>query len=203
MSFFPWYHQTHYIILNNPEEIKKFVAKIKHSKFTTLVAMEATGGYENVLVNALLKNGIACSVSNPLQVRNFARGCGMIEKNDKIDARMIARFAEVVQPKTKEKPSESEYKLKALVHRRDQILSQLYAENNRKQQTQDPETKHICRTFDGTQSALHGSLGRHPLQPKTRKFLSEATGQRKTKESRTGGRDKETPPRTQRHAQKK
>ena len=133
--------RTHSIILNTPEEIETFVQQIKLSKVKTLVAMEATGGYESLLAGALQANKIACSVSNPLQVRNFAKGCGMIEKNDKIDARMIARFGQVVQPKTKEKPSESERKLKALVHRRDQILSQLYAENNRKQQTFDLETK--------------------------------------------------------------
>ena len=76
---------------------------------------------------------------HPLQVRNFARGFGLIEKTDQIDAAIIARFGEVVQPRIAEKLTENEKKLRALVHRRDQILSQISAENNRSQQTADEE----------------------------------------------------------------
>lgn len=131
----------HSIIANSPEEIESFLRGVKRTRTKTLVVMEATGGYESLLVEALHKKGVDCSVVNPLQMRNFARGCGMIEKNDKIDARMIARFGEVVQPKLREKPSESEAKLKSLVHRRDQILGQVSAEKNRLQQTRDEETR--------------------------------------------------------------
>ena len=48
--------------------------------------MEATGGYETLLVDALQEHDIDIVVANPLQVRNFARGFGILEKNDKIDA---------------------------------------------------------------------------------------------------------------------
>ena len=65
----------------------------------------------------------------------------MIEKTDQIDAAIIARFGEVVQPRIAEKPTENEKKLRALVHRRNQILSQISAEGNRSQQTADEETR--------------------------------------------------------------
>ncbi len=131
----------HRIIANSSEEIESLVRKIERSRTKTLVVMEATGGYENLLVEALHDKNIDCAVVNPLQIRNFARGCGLIEKNDKIDAQAIARFGEVVAPKLRKKPTESEKKLKSLVHRRDQILAQLSAERNRLKQTADEETK--------------------------------------------------------------
>jgi transposase len=100
------------------------------------------------LVNALQQAGIDCAVINPLQIRNFARGCGMLEKTDKIDAFMIARFAQVVNPKPKEIASEDQRKLRALVSRRTQILNQLSAERNRNQQTTD------CQSLDFIQQAI-------------------------------------------------
>lgn len=133
--------EQHSIIANDVAEIESFVKRIARSKQSTLVVMEATGGYENRLVEALHAEDIDCAVVNPLQIRNFARGCGLLEKNDKIDAQVIARFGQVVETNLKQKPSESEKKLKALVHRRDQILSLVGAENNRKKQMADLETK--------------------------------------------------------------
>ena len=102
--------------------------------------MEATGGYERLLVESLQDYDIACAVVNPLQIRQFARGCGLIEKTDRLDAAIIVRFAKVVQPRVTEKPTQSERKLRALVHRRTQILSQVSSEHNRLQQTADEET---------------------------------------------------------------
>lgn len=146
--------QRHRVVVNSPDEINAFLLELKRARTRTLVVMEATGGYESLLVEALETNGIACSVVNPLQIRNFARGCGMIEKNDKLDAHVIARFGEVVLPQLREIPTESEKKLKALVHRRDQILSQISAEQNRRQQTRDTEAKSMIEqavTFYKTQ----------------------------------------------------
>jgi transposase len=127
----------HRVIENSAAAVNNFVKLLSKSKRKTLVVMEATGGYENALVDALHEADIDVAVSNPLQIRSFARGCGMIEKNDAIDAKMIAKFGEVVEPKIRKKPSENQRKLKALVHRREQILSQMLAEQNRKKQTTD------------------------------------------------------------------
>lgn len=113
----------HRVIENSSSAINNFVKQLSKSKRKTLVVMEATGGYENALVDALHEAAIDVAVSNPLQVRSFARGCGMIEKSDAIDAEMIAKFGEVVEPKIRKKPSENQKKLKALVHRREQVLA--------------------------------------------------------------------------------
>lgn len=64
----------------------------------TLVVMEATGGYERSLVTALAAAGLPFAVVNPRQVRDFARGLGLLEKTDKLDARVLAHFADVARP---------------------------------------------------------------------------------------------------------
>lgn len=132
--------EHHQVIENDLLAISSFISQLSRLRKKCLVVMEATGGYENTLVDALLEAGIDCAVVNPLNVRHFAKGCGLLEKTDKIDARVIAKFAQVVSPKPKDPLSEDEKKLRALVHRRSQILAQMASEKNRKQQTVDSDT---------------------------------------------------------------
>ncbi len=69
--------KRHSVINNTAKEIKRFVQGILQHENQVLVVMEATGGYEYLLRNNLLDADVACSVINPLQIRNFARGCGL------------------------------------------------------------------------------------------------------------------------------
>ena len=64
----------------------------------TLVVLEATGGYEAAVAAALAHAGAPVAVVNPRQIRDFARATGQLAKTDTLDARVIARFAETVQP---------------------------------------------------------------------------------------------------------
>ena len=66
----------------------------------TLVAMEATGGYERALTAALGNEGVPTTVLNPRHVRDFARSQGKLAKTDRLDAGMIAHFSEVSDPPT-------------------------------------------------------------------------------------------------------
>lgn len=59
-----------------------------------VVAFEATGGYELGLRQSLLEAGFDARRLNPLRVRLYARSLGRYAKNDRIDARLIARYAE-------------------------------------------------------------------------------------------------------------
>ena len=56
--------------------------------------MEASGGYERDWAYALRKAGIEVWIVDPKRVRSFARSAGRLAKNDRIDAEMIAWFAE-------------------------------------------------------------------------------------------------------------
>ena len=98
---------------------------------TCLVVLEATGGYEKSVVLELVDQEHIVSVVNPRQVRDFAKALGILAKTDKIDALVIARFANQVRPRAAGKSHEKQDELDQLVTRRRQLLSTRTAEKNR------------------------------------------------------------------------
>jgi transposase len=96
-----------------------------------LVVLEATGGWERSAVGALAAKGLPVVVVNPRQVRDFAKAKGILAKTDKIDAQVIAQFAESIRPEVRPLKTEEAQKLEALLSRRRQIVQMLTAEKNR------------------------------------------------------------------------
>ena len=106
-----------------PNSAAGFGALIKRLEnyLVALVVMEATGGYEEQLADALRDAGYKVAVVNPRQMRDFARALGILAKTDRI-ARVIARYAEAVKPPARERKSPAERELAGLVARRGQLL---------------------------------------------------------------------------------
>jgi transposase len=120
----------------------QILSKIK-DRDSVLVICEATGGYAHILVDALHEAGIDVCVANPRQIRDFAKGHGFLEKNDKLDASMIRKFGEDVPVNLTPKRSAEEKAHQALVRRRSQVLQLISAEQNRLLQTVDAVTKKL------------------------------------------------------------
>lgn len=117
---------------NNSTTIKKLIASLTDSqRRTTLVVVEATGGYERLLVESLHDASIAVAVVNPRRVREFAKGIGIDAKTDPIDAKVIARYGEVVALKPAQPKTKAQKELAALVARRRQLLKMINMEKNR------------------------------------------------------------------------
>jgi|SRR5579872_6247 len=96
-----------------------------------IVVLEASGGYEALAAGTLAAAGLPIAVVNPRQVRDFARATGQLAKNDRIDALILARFAEAVKPEVRPLRSEAASELQSLLARRSQVLSMIVAERNR------------------------------------------------------------------------
>lgn len=107
----------------------------------TLVCLEATGGYERMLREALHQQGISVSVVNPRQIRDFARALGQLAKTDEIDAAMIARFAATFNPEPDEPLTPNQERLRSLRARRQQVVHSLTQEKNRLETAPDAEAK--------------------------------------------------------------
>jgi transposase len=60
------------------------------------VGLEASGGYERDVIDALEAQGFEVALLNPLNVRRFAQAKGRLAKNDRVDARTIAQFTAVM-----------------------------------------------------------------------------------------------------------
>jgi transposase len=97
----------------------------------SLIAVEATGGFETVVAAAIAGAHLPLAVVNPAQVRHFAQAVGKRAKTDPIDAAVIARFAEAVKPEPRALPDEAARLLAELVARRAQIIEMLVAERQR------------------------------------------------------------------------
>ena len=140
----------------------------------TLIVLEATGGYELLCVAALAAADLPVVVVNPRQVRDFARATGQLAKTDRIDADILARFADTVRPAVRVLPPADAQELDALLTRRRQLLEMLGAERNRlgqvfgsgKKPVKKSLTAHIAfleRELARADTELDAAIRRSPL----------------------------------------
>jgi transposase len=121
-----------------------------------LVVLEATGGFEVPAVSALAASGIPVVVANPRQVRSFARATGQLAKTDRLDARILALFAERIRPELRPLPDDAARLLDALITRRRQISGMIVAERNRLGFAPGPLKKSIEKHIRWLQRELDG-----------------------------------------------
>lgn len=114
----------------NGKGLAQLVERLK-SFAPSLVAVEATGGFESTTAAAVAGAGLPLAVVNPAQVRHYAQALGKRAKTDPIDALVIARFAADVRPQARPLPDEMTQLLADLVARRRQIVEMLQAERQR------------------------------------------------------------------------
>jgi len=101
--------------------------------------MEATGGYERTAFLLLWEAGIACGLTNPRSVRRYAEAMGFLEKTDRLDARIIARFAIAKDLKPNTPPTPGQQRLNALVARLCQITDDLVVQKQRRSSAMNSE----------------------------------------------------------------
>ena len=95
------------------------------------VVVEATGGYERAMVAALGAAGLPVVVVNPRRAREFARAAGVLAKTDRLDARVLALYAETLKPPIRPLPTHQQRALEDLLARRAQLVGMLTQEKNR------------------------------------------------------------------------
>lgn len=135
-----------------------------------LIVLEATGGMEFEVACALQAAGLAVAVVNPRQARDFAKSMGLLAKTDRVDARMLVQFADVLarHPERERfvKPlaDEARQTLSALVTRRRQVLDMLTAERNRlsvSHATARKSIKEVIEVLKRQLDVLDRQLARH------------------------------------------
>ena len=117
-------------VSNDDAGISGLVKQLKKLK-PQLLVLEATGGFEMLVVAELSQAGLPVAVVNAKRVRDFAKATGQLAKTDKLDARVLAHFAAAIQPQVRSLRSAEEEQLTALLTRRRQILDMLTVEKNR------------------------------------------------------------------------
>ncbi len=121
-------------VVNDERGVRTLVERLtgeRPGERPELIVLEATGGYELLCVAALAAAALPVVVVNPRQVRDFAKATGQLAKTDRIDADILALFAERVRPEIRPIGDEAAQELNALLARRRQLLEMLQAERNR------------------------------------------------------------------------
>jgi transposase len=115
----------------NTEDGIAFLIEFLKSLCPSLVVLEATGGLEIAVVNAMAVKEFPVVVVNARQIRDFAKALGRLAKTDRVDAEVIAQFAEAVRPVLRPLKDEQTQRLQALNTRRSQLVAMIRSEQNR------------------------------------------------------------------------
>jgi transposase len=168
---------------NTEAGIQKLVRRLQ-KLHPQIVLLEATGGYEFLLLAALREAELPACFINPKLVRNFARSAGIAAKTDRLDAQVLALFAERMRPQPRPLPSAPQQELKHLLSRRRQLLEMLQMEKNRLDPTPLPR---IAQSIRQTIKSLEDQLAaltrevddffqQHPLWVELDKTLTGVLG---------------------------
>lgn len=103
-------------LVNDDAGIATLVEYLKKHK-PSLIVLEATGGLERPVAEALVKAGFQVAVVNPRQVRHFAKAKGLLAKTDVLDAKVLAQYGEAMKPEARPLPDEQTQQLQDLLAR--------------------------------------------------------------------------------------
>ncbi len=126
---------------NTPEGIVDLAGFVRsHAGDDALVVLESSGGCEKLAFVQLWADGISCAIINPRQARAFAEAMGYLEKTDRIDAEVLARFADARRLGLTPPPSEGQARLEAVTARLKQVTRDIVVQKQRRSATTDPLT---------------------------------------------------------------
>jgi len=143
----------YFTVPNTDKGITDAIKTIKKHK-PQRVVIEATGRLEMPLILACDKAKLPYVIANPLRIKRFAEAIGQRAKNDRLDAELIAHYAERVQPELTKLKSENIRLMSDLVTRRNQLLTMQTMERNRRQIL----PKNISSTITPILTALKNQL---------------------------------------------
>ncbi|MGG7600516.1 IS110 family transposase [Pseudomonas sp. WC1] len=133
---------------NDPEGIAQLIACLNELEVERIV-LEATGGYEKAVFKALRIADLDVVRVNPKRSHDYAQAIGQLAKTDRIDALMLAKFAQHLASPSKIEPSQARDELSELVKLRDQIVEHRDDDRRRIKQATSPVaitffTEHIA-----------------------------------------------------------
>ena len=123
---------VYFSVSNDEKGFKEAISKIKQHKPERII-VEATGRLEMPFIMACAKANLPCVIANPIHIKRFAGAIGQRAKTDKLDAKLIAYYGEVIKPSLSELKPETMQLMSDLVARRNQLLVMQTMEKNRLQ----------------------------------------------------------------------
>ena len=128
---------------------RRGLRKMLHKAEVELVVVEATGRYHRDVHRSLHDAGFRVAVVSPLQARRFAQALGQLAKTDPIDAVMLARLGQVMDPDVTAPRSGAQFRLGDLARARAQLVKTKTALGNSKKEYDTPETVEAFKRLVG------------------------------------------------------
>jgi transposase len=167
---------------NNPCGHERLIAWARTLEASLLVT-EATGGYEAAVVVGLAGAGLPIAVVNPRQARDFAKALGVLAKTDRVDAAVLARFAQRIGPAVRAPKTEELSAMEAVLVRRRQLVDMLTAEQHRHGMARGPIARQIAqhlrwlqRQIEAADDDLNGMIANSSLMQRKLDLLSSVPG---------------------------
>src|SRR6266705_98798 len=120
---------------------------IKQSAAPVQLICEASGGYEQALLESLEQNNLAVTLVQAIRVRQYARAAGILAKTDTSDAKVLAAFGAAMQPKPTLPLSAEQKRLRQYEAQRRHLGRVLLAEENRLAQVSCAELRTLSRSL--------------------------------------------------------
>jgi transposase len=125
------------------------------------IGIEASGGYERGAMRALLAAGMSVRQVNPFKLRQFARACGVLAKNDPLDARMIASFVAIMPTRPAQRQTPTAERLAEMLAARRQLSAEKVAAENASRLLEDAMLQRLSRRRIGRLAADIDMLDGH------------------------------------------
>lgn len=133
-------------VANGPSGVAAVVDRLQREQVGAVV-LESIGGYAARLIRALADAGLRVGVIDPKRIRALRIAEGRKAKTDRLDAKLIARFALIMQDAARPVPSAQAFQIRALSTRRRQLVEMIAIEKTRLKQTLDEPVAQSCRTM--------------------------------------------------------
>ncbi|QYO67085.1 IS110 family transposase [Leptolyngbya sp. 7M] len=134
-------------VSNQASAIAELVQRLQAFEIRQVI-VESTGGLELEVAQALQDAGLAISIINPRQGRDFAKASGKLAKTDRIDAAVLAHFGEALRPPITVLASDQDRALQDAVTRRHQLVEMMSAEKNRRSSLRGKMRENVDRHIE-------------------------------------------------------
>ena len=125
------------------------------------IGLEASGGYERGVMRALLAAGMSVRQINPFKLRQFAKASGVLAKNDRLDARMIASFVAIMPTRPVQRQTPAIERLVEMIVVRRQLSDEKIAAKNATRLLEDAVLQRLSRRRIARLAADIGQLDEH------------------------------------------
>ena len=148
---------------NDPRGWTELVERLRGFPISA-IGLEASGGYERGVMRALLVAGMSVRQINPFKLRQFAKASGVLAKNDRLDARMIASFVAIMPTRPAQRRTPAIERLCEMEAIRRQLSRQKVAAENASRLLEDAMLQRLCRRRIARLAADIDLLDRHSLE---------------------------------------